>query len=140
MPRCRDPHKADFRVYTFSVNGHVFYVGMGREARATDRIRWTKYCMRRELSGATAKWSVNTLVIARLLKRGIDPRLRFVTSMMSRAQALAHEKKLIGKLRANGVLLANRTHNGGRSAATVERIVRALYDSVTARSSGPTVR
>ncbi|MGY4215960.1 hypothetical protein ACVMFB_002459 [Bradyrhizobium sp. USDA 4522] len=43
--RCRwhaNPSKRDFYVYTFHVDGYPFYVGIGRDRRASDRLRYVR--------------------------------------------------------------------------------------------------
>ena len=42
MPAPANPRRRDFYVYQFKANGYPFYVGIGRDKRGTDRLRYVK--------------------------------------------------------------------------------------------------
>ena len=107
MPRPKNPNKPEFFVYEFSANGIPFYIGIGRAERASDRIRYVQYMMRREKLGKPVKWSLSTSVIAELIKRDIDIRLRYIKKNISRNKALDVEKQAIKRFCVSGVALTN---------------------------------
>lgn len=51
MPSPSHPRRRDFYVYVITAAGLVFYVGIGRAARASDRLRWVQSQMDREKRG-----------------------------------------------------------------------------------------
>ncbi len=42
MPAPANPLKRGFYVYTFHVDGYPFYVGLGRDQRGPDRLRYVR--------------------------------------------------------------------------------------------------
>jgi len=89
----------------------LFYIGMGRSARASDRIRYVRYLMKREASGKSVKWSLSGRAVAELLKRGNEVRVRYLHMDLQRDQALTLERQEIERLVVAGVVLANCQHN-----------------------------
>jgi hypothetical protein len=135
MPVCANPEEPVFFVYAFVANGCPFYVGIGRAARATDRLRYVRYLMDRERRGKPVKWVASNRVIAQLMQHGFTPELQYVVSHVDRTTALQREKEIIAGLRLEGRLLANRHHNGGESV-TVENVVSAVLAHRAKRPSG----
>ena len=53
MPVAANPLRRDFYVYTFHVEGYQFYVGIGRDRRASDRLRYIRSLTPAKLKGKT---------------------------------------------------------------------------------------
>lgn len=83
--RCANPTAREFYVYAFVANGYPFYIGIGRSARATDRLRYVRYLVERERLGKPVKWVASSRVIAQLMRRGLTPELMFIVSHVDRA-------------------------------------------------------
>ena len=124
MPRPAAPDSPEYFVYTFVANDYPFYVGIGRAARASDRIRYVRYLLKRQQDGKSVKWVNSNRVIAALLHRGIIPELQYDQSNMTRAEALQREHEVIAQLCVEGRLLANLQQNVRKS--TVDEIVEAI--------------
>lgn len=58
MPVARNPLAKEFYVYHLVAAGVPFYVGIGRAARASDRVRYVRYLLGRELQGKPSGASV----------------------------------------------------------------------------------
>jgi len=106
-----------------AAEGKSFYIGIGRGARANDRVRFVKYLMKRQRKGRTVKWVLSNEVISRLLRAGIRVREKILRKGLTRPRALAHEREIISWFQGRGVVLANRQHNGG-AALTPNGVVR----------------
>jgi hypothetical protein len=111
MPVSTNAQKRDFFVYQFRVDDYPFYVGIGRSARASDRLRYVKSLMIPKHASTLAKKSLSVRVMAALLRRKIDIRLSCTRRPMNRRQALEHEREVIARLVARGFLLTNWQHN-----------------------------
>jgi hypothetical protein len=111
MPIAANPTRRDFFVYVLCANGQPFYVGIGRDQRAADRIRWVKSQLARESKGLKGKWVRHTRVIAQCLRNGIEVRTRVVKRGVKRAEALEYERDAIGRYLRRGCLLANHHYN-----------------------------
>jgi hypothetical protein len=111
LPIPANPHKRDYFVYQFKVDGYPFYVGIGRSARAADRLRYVKSLMVPGNAAKLAKKSLSVRVMAALLRRKIEVRLSCTRRPMNRRQALDLEQKEIARLLAKGFTLINWQHN-----------------------------
>ncbi|MGJ4888856.1 hypothetical protein ACQR1Y_11710 [Bradyrhizobium sp. HKCCYLRH3099] len=125
MPISAHPRKCDFFVYEFKVDGYPFYVGIGRDRRATDRLRYVRSLMVPHNAGKLAKRSLSVRVMAALLRRNASITLVCTKIPMNRSQALAREKRKIEWLVAAGFLLTNWQHNPRRHN-NVAKAVRAI--------------
>ncbi len=114
MPVSAHPRRRDFFVYEFRVDGYPFYVGIGRDKRASDRIRYIRSLMVPHNAGKLAKRSLSVRVMAALLRRNASIKLVCTKIPMNRGQALAYEKRRIERLVATGFLLTNWQHNPRR--------------------------
>jgi hypothetical protein len=103
----------DYFVYSMAAEGKSFYVGIGRSSRATDRVRYVKYLVRRLRDGEKVKWVLSNEVIAMLLRRGVTVKPKLLRTNLTRPRALQEERKIIAWFQSRGVVLANRQHNGG---------------------------
>jgi hypothetical protein len=122
MPIAKTPLKREFYVYTFRVDGYPFYVGLGRDQRGPDRLRYV-----RSLTPARLKTkSLSVRVMAAL-----DGKARIEYSAtrkpMNRSQALALERKTIAQLLKKGYHLTNWQHNPRRHNDT-NKAVRAVLN------------
>lgn len=115
MPVASNPLKRDFFVYTFWLNGCPFYVGVGRSARASDRMRYVRSLMTPANATKLARKSVTVRVMALIEKRGLIIRLTQTRRQLNRMQALALEKKIIARYVRQGFQLTNWQHNPRRT-------------------------
>ena len=139
MPVARNPLAPEFYVYRFEVRKIPFYVGVGRSTRASDRIRFVRYLMEREVRGLAVKWVCSNKVIREFLKQGEKVELVYVCAGLTREHALAKERDEIQRLLHGGFLLTNRVYNND-GTADVESIVRSVLSrSVERRPGSPTV-
>ena len=125
MPGPRNPNRRDYFVYSMTAQGKSFYVGVGHSARASDRVRYVRYLMKRELDGRPVKWVLSNEVIAKLIARRIEVAWKHLRVGLNRAQALAHERRIIGWFQRRGIILANRQLNGG-SRLTAQTVLRDI--------------
>jgi hypothetical protein len=125
MPLPNNPHIPEFYVYRFEVRGIPFYVGIGRSERASDRVRYVRYCMDREALGKPVKWATHCAVIRDLIRDGHEPYPAYVLRDVVRADALKAERVEIDRLVADGALLANIQHNPKRPKCAAD-VVTAL--------------
>ncbi len=125
MPAPKDPTKAEFFVYQLLADGVPFYVGVGRSARASDRVRYVRYLMDREASGKPVKWSLHTRGLAALLRAGCDLQVAYHSSGITRSDALVQERIEIAALLASGHVLVNIQHNPQRPK-TPEQAIEPL--------------
>jgi hypothetical protein len=129
VPVPANPPLPEFYVYRLEANGVPFYVGIGRSARASDRVRYIRYSMSREAQGKTVKWSLHTRAIATLLTGGCSIHVVYVATGLKRADALLAEPKEIAKLVDEGFTLANIQHNPKRPK-TPEEVTRAVFERI----------
>src|SRR5687767_10140904 len=122
MPSANNPDIPEFYVYCFKVEGIPFYVGIGRAARASDRIPYIDRCIEREKKGATIKWKLECSVIVALRNAGYRVTYEYVVKNVVRATALKRERAEIGRLLAEGAILANLQHNPKRAGSASEVI------------------
>jgi hypothetical protein len=126
MPAAKNPDNNDFYVYRFTVNGKPFYVGIGRDKRGSDRIRYVEYLMRREKEGKPVKWSFSMKVIAEILKRGHQIQIEYPYCHLVRSEALKLERQEIASLLLQKHELANIHHNPDRLATVDALLVNIL--------------
>jgi len=98
-------------VYALEVNRIPFYIGIGRSERASDRVRYVRYMMRRDTAGKPVNWCLSSRVIAEFCRRGHQVRVRYLRRWLTRRQALTFEYDKITRLVSRGTVLANRQHN-----------------------------
>src|SRR5262245_16084624 len=110
MPVSANPHKRDFFVYQFAVDSYPFYVGIGQDKRASDRLRYVRSMMTPRNSAQLVKKSLSVRVMAALLRRGATIKLSFTRLPMNRRQALTMERRKIERLVAASFLLTNWQH------------------------------
>lgn len=129
MPAPANPRKRDFFVYTFRADGYPFYVGIGRDRRASDRLRYVRSLTADKLKTK----SLSVRVMGALDKKA---RLEFSSTRkpLNREQALALEKQIIKRLVRKGYLLTNWQHNPHRHNDT-QKAVRAIRGRKTAKSN-----
>jgi len=125
MPAPENPRRRDYFVYSMTARGKSFYVGIGRSARASDRVRYVRYLMKRERDGRPVKWVLSNEVIAKLIARGIEVNWKHLRTGLNRAQALNHERRIIEWFQRRGTVLANRQLNGG-SELTAQTVLRDI--------------
>ncbi|MEW6167727.1 MAG: hypothetical protein AB1651_08515 [Pseudomonadota bacterium] len=125
MPAPKDPGKAEFYVYRLVADGVPFYVGIGRSARASDRVRYIRYLVSREASGKPVKWNVHTRTIFALLRTGCDIQVQYSARDLTRAQALVKERTEIADLLSVGYTLLNIQHNPQRPK-TAEQVIEPV--------------
>jgi hypothetical protein len=87
MPVAANPHKRDFYVYQFKVDGYPFYVGIGRDRRASDRLRYVRSLMVPHNAAKLAKKSFSVRVMAALLRRNAPIKVSCTRLPMNRKQA-----------------------------------------------------
>src|ERR1700738_841502 len=95
MPRPTHPRRRDHFVYWFTANSYPFYVGIGRDKRARDRIRYVDSLCMPHNRARLARECLHIRVMAELRRRGIDVRLHQTRKPLTRKQALALEKPRI---------------------------------------------
>jgi hypothetical protein len=125
MPVSANPNKRDFFVYQFAVEGYPFYVGIGRDRRASDRLRYVRSLMVPHNSAKLLKKSLSVRVMVALIRRRAAIRLSSTYVPMNQRQALAMEKRKIDRLVTAGFLLTNWQHNPRRHNS-VAKAVRAI--------------
>ena len=125
MSIAKDPNRPEFYVYHLCAEGIPFYVGIGRSARASDRIRYIRYLLTREAQGKLARWSLSGRAIAALLRAGCDVQVTYPASDLTRGEALARERSEITRLLSSGFVLANIQYNPQRPK-THEPVVESV--------------
>ncbi|SRR6266702_1371871 len=120
MPAARNPLKREFYVYTFHVDRYPFYVGIGRDQRGPDRLRYV-----RSLTPARQKTKSLSVRVMAALDRKVRIEYSATRKPMSRSQALALELKTIARLLRKGYHLTNWQHNPHRHNDT-NKAVRAV--------------
>ena len=134
MPAPSNPNRRDYFVYSMTAQGKSFYVGIGRSARASDRVRYVRYLMKRENEGHPVKWVLSNEVIAKLIARRVEVTWKHLRTGLNRAQALEHERRIIEWFKRRGVILANRQLNGG-SELTARLVIRDIRRRCRARKA-----
>jgi hypothetical protein len=129
MPAAAHPNRRDFFVYTFKLDGYPFYVGVGRDKRASDRIRFIKNLM---ANNPEKLKSLSDRVIAALLDMGKTPTYSQTHTPMNRRQALEAEEAEIARLVARGFLLTN-WYGNDRHHKDVRKAVRAILNKTRSR-------
>jgi hypothetical protein len=117
----------EFYVYRLEANGVPFYVGIGRSARASDRVRYVRYLMAREAQGKPTKWCLSYRVVAGLLRADCNVQVAYAATGMTRAEALIAETNEITRLVAEGFALANIQQNPNRPKAP-DAVVSAVLE------------
>ncbi|MDP2355493.1 MAG: hypothetical protein Q8M31_05470 [Beijerinckiaceae bacterium] len=120
MPVAKDPSKLEFYVYTFSVDGYPFYVGIGRDQRGPDRLRYIRSLTPAKLK--TKKLSDRVMVA---LDRKAVIKCSSTRKPLNRAEALELERKTIVRLLRKGYQLTNWQHNPSRHT-DANKAVRAV--------------
>ena len=126
MPAARKPTDAEFYVYRLEVCGVPFYVGVGRSARASDRVRYVESLLKREKRGGSVNWSLSCAAVAGLLNNGCSVTVAYHTKGLTRSEALAAEKLEIARLAKAGTTLANVHHNPNRPKSAGDVIQSVL--------------
>lgn len=132
MPVSAFPRKHEFYVYQFKVGAYPFYVGIGRDKRGTDRIRYVKSLLKPHNRLKLQQSSLQVRVLAKLLRRKETVRYLQTRKPLTRSQALAQERAVIGRLVRKGYLLANWQHNPHRHLDAA-KAVRAILDDQRTR-------
>jgi len=106
MPVPANPLKRDFFVYIFRADGYPFYVGIGRDKRASDRLRYIRSLTAAQLAEKTLKDRVMAALDGRTTVTYTRTRIP-----LDRPQALAMEKLKIQQLLRKGYYLTNEHYN-----------------------------
>lgn len=132
-PKARDPN-TPYMVYEFSVNGRVYYTGIGQadSARATDRWNYvSKQIERLKREGSLPPGKMRDLLkpsgamIRAMIERGMKPHdIAYPWRCLGRAEALLQEARRIEFLLGQGCILANVAGNSRR--VSVEQILQYL--------------
>jgi hypothetical protein len=132
MPVAKHPFRREFYVYSLAAYGKSFYVGIGHVSRASKRVAFVEYLMRVEKRGRPVKWVTSNRVVAHLLRAGIDVKVKYLRSGLTRPRALKEEREIIERFHKRGVVLANQHHNGG-SRVSVGSVLANLKRRAGAR-------
>jgi hypothetical protein len=89
MPIAANPKKKDFYVYRFEIDRYPFYVGIGRDQRGTDRLRYVAALLKPHNKAKLQRSSLHVRVIASFKRKGIDPKYRSIRKHLTRTAALA---------------------------------------------------
>jgi hypothetical protein len=111
MPAPANPSKREFYVYQFKVDSYPFYVGIGRDQRGPDRLRYVRSLLTPRNKAKLQRSSLHVRVIAKLLRKRKVIRYFQTRKPLTRAGALAREKKYIARLIRQGYLLTNWQQN-----------------------------
>jgi hypothetical protein len=128
LPLPNNPQKRDFFVYQFRIDGYPFYVGIGRDKRATDRLRYVRSLMGAKSAIKLGQKSLSVRVMAALLRRDITITLSCTRRPMNRQEALIVERKTIKRFVTAGFQLTNWQHNPYRHNNTA-KAVRVILSS-----------
>jgi hypothetical protein len=140
MPAANNPNLPEFYVYVFEADGVPFYVGIGRDARASDRLNHVRRLKRRETSGKTVRWVVSNRVFAELLTRNIKLDCKFPHRGKTRSEALILERLEIEELLSAGFVLANLQCNPKRPS-TADEVVKSVISRLGRTDiRGPAIR
>ena len=132
LPVAKHPLRRDYFVYSMAAAGQSFYVGIGHKGRASDRVRYVKYLMKRQRAGYNPKWVLSNEVIARLIRVGLEVKPKYLCRGLTRPQALVEERSVIRRFRKRGFVVANRQHNGG-SVVSVSQVIADVRRRISAR-------
>jgi hypothetical protein len=127
VSQAKNPNARECYVYRLETNRVPFYVGIGRDKRASDRVRYIGSLMARERRGVPVKWHLSAVVIANFLRHPNAVKVHYTARGLTRRTALLKERAQIARLAARGAVLANIQNNPRRpqSASDVIRNVRA---------------
>jgi hypothetical protein len=134
MAAPRNASIPEFYVYRLEVKALPFYVGIGRDRRASDRVRYVRYLMSREARGKRVRWNLSASVVARLLSAGYSVNVSYPRKNVVRAVALEYELREIRRLVAKGAVLANLHHNPARPKVA-DDVVRPLLRTLKRRGA-----
>ena len=134
MAQPKDPEIPEFYVYRLEVGLIPFYVGVGRSARASDRVRYIRYLMKREGLGKPVKWSWSGSVIAGLLRSGREVSVAYTAYGLTRPATLRREIVEIRRLLKEGAPLCNIQHNPKRPTSVPE-FVKALIARLNGKNA-----
>ena len=107
MPVPANPRKREFYVYQFKLNDYPFYVGIGRANRGPDRVRYVQSLLTPQNKAKLARSSLCVRVMAKFIQKNRAIAYSQTRQPLTRAQALALEKKLIARLIRKRYLLTN---------------------------------
>jgi len=137
MPVAANPRRRDYYVYQFKVDSYPFYVGIGRDKRGPDRLRYVRSLLTPRNRAKLQRSCLQVRVIAELLRERKDIRYSQTRKPLTRAGALEREKKDIARLIRQGFRLTNRQQNpyrhldAGRAVRTIlmgERVSNGRHD------------
>lgn len=118
MPAAANPRKRDFFVYTFRADGYPFYVGIGRDKRASDRLRYV-----RSLTPAKLETKSLSVRVMAALDKKTHVEFSRTRRSLSRAQALTAERQKIAQLIRRGYQLTNWQHNPFRHNDAAKAVI-----------------
>jgi hypothetical protein len=75
VPAPAHPRKREFYVYQFEVKGYPFYVGIGRDRRDSDRIRYVRSLLTPKNRSKLKHSSLNVRVMAQFIHEKQEPNL-----------------------------------------------------------------
>ena len=133
MPAPKNPLLPEFFVYRLEVGDVPFYVGVGRAARASDRVRYVRYLMSREARGLPVTWNLSCGAVAELLRAGCEVTVAHAAKGLPRSAAAAREREEIARLVAAGTVLANKHHNP-RPPQSAGEVAQAVLERVAAQT------
>lgn len=121
MPAAKDPMAREFYVYALELEFEgataPFYVGMGHSTRASDRVRYVDYLLKREKQGKSVKWVTSNRAVAECRRRGLKVVVHYLHRNLTQAEAFDLEIHEINRLLDEGFTLANIQHNRGIPAS-----------------------
>jgi hypothetical protein len=126
MPAAKNPKKHEFFVYRLVADFVPYYVGIGRSARASDRIKYVQYMMARKKKGKPVKWTISTSATATLLRRKCHVEVTYSAIGLTRKDALLAELADIESLLERGVVLANIQNNRQRVSSHRQVVAAVL--------------
>lgn len=131
ISRCpaANPKRRDFYVYRLEVERVPFYVGIGRDRRADDRVRYVKSLIKREKRGIKVARHMSIAVARHFIRR---VRVRYVVKGFSRSKGLVAEKNEIERLFRSGALLANQRLNPARTKDP-DKVIRDVQARIRRR-------
>lgn len=114
MALASNPNSPEFYVYVFRADGCPFYVGTGRGKRASDRVRYINYLIRREEEGRPLSKGLSARVMMRLIREKVCIDYYYHVENVTRQEALLQEDQLIKRFNQDGILLINIQNNPNR--------------------------
>jgi hypothetical protein len=139
MPVAKNPRAREFYVYRLEYDKVPFYVGIGRDKRAEDRVRFIESLIAREARGVLVNWRLSDAVVAYFLRRDLKIAVRYRFEDLARSTALTSERQEIARLVSNGAVLAN-YQNNARRPGSVEEVVRNVRERIRKRGRSIVVR